>query len=56
MYLNKTLGQISPFFAAGLILVAAGAITILLTAPRPSPSKHGAKPAAVSKPMADAKK
>jgi hypothetical protein len=38
MYFNKTLGQISPFFAAGLILVAAGAITILITAPRPKPA------------------
>jgi hypothetical protein len=35
MYLNNMLGKISPFFAAGLILVAAGAITILVTAPRP---------------------
>ncbi|MEX2174175.1 MAG: hypothetical protein WD872_07420 [Pirellulaceae bacterium] len=50
MYMHKTLGQISPFFAAGLILVAAGAITILVTAPRPgkSPAKnsHSAKPPA----------
>lgn len=53
MYFNKTLSQISPFFAAGLILAAAGAITILVTAPKPgaSPAKdgHGAKPAAVAK-------
>jgi len=47
MYFNKMLGQISPFFAAGLILVAAGAITILVTAPRPRPASHSAKPAAV---------
>jgi hypothetical protein len=48
MYMNKTYNQISPFFAAGLILVAAGAITILVTAPRPKPvPSHGAKPAAV---------
>jgi hypothetical protein len=55
MYMNRTFNQISPFFAAGLILVAAGAITILVTAPRgkPAPS-HGAKPVA-AKPLADAK-
>ena len=40
MYFNKSLSQISPFFAAGLILVAAGAITILVTAPRPKPATH----------------
>lgn len=42
--------KISPFFAAGLILVAVGAVTILLTAPRPGkkPAKddHTAKPTA----------
>jgi hypothetical protein len=54
MYFNRTLSQISPFFAAGLILVAAGAITILVTAPRPKPASHSAKPAAV-KPLAEAK-
>ena len=48
MYFNKTLGQISPFFAAGLILVAAGAITILVTAPRPKPATHSAKPVAAA--------
>jgi hypothetical protein len=46
MYMNNTFNKMSPFFAAGLILVAAGAITILVTAPRkphgPSPS-HGEK-------------
>jgi len=42
MYFNKTLDQISPFFAAGLILVAAGAVTILITAPRPKPAPKGA--------------
>jgi hypothetical protein len=51
MYFNKTLGQISPFFAAGLILTAAGAVTILVTAPRPKPATHGAKPA-ITKPLA----
>lgn len=58
MYLNGLLGKISPFFAAGLILVAAGAITILITAPKPAkkPAKdeHTAKPAAVQ-PVTDAK-
>jgi hypothetical protein len=51
MYLNNLMGKTSPFFAAGLILVAAGAITILITAPKPpkkeSKSEHSAKPAAV---------
>jgi hypothetical protein len=50
MYLNKSFGQLkeSPFFAAGLLLVATGAITVLLTAPKPKPqpaSDHSAKPA-----------
>ncbi|MCI0357589.1 MAG: hypothetical protein L0211_03775 [Planctomycetaceae bacterium] len=48
MYLNNTF-KISPFFAAGLLLVGVGAVTILITAP-PPPKKgsqeHGAKPAA----------
>jgi hypothetical protein len=52
MYFNRMLSQISPFFAAGLILVAAGAITILITAPRPRPASHSAKPAA-TKPLAE---
>lgn len=48
MYLSGNY-KISPFFAAGLILVAVGAVTILLTAPRPGkkPAKddHSAKAA-----------
>jgi hypothetical protein len=55
MFLNKSLSQISPFFAAGLILVAVGAVTILLTAPRPKPVSHGAKPAVVKEEVAEAK-
>jgi hypothetical protein len=51
MYMNNLLNKMSPFFAAGLILVVAGAITILFTAPspakKPSSSEHSAKPAAV---------
>jgi hypothetical protein len=51
MYFNKTFNQMSPFFAAGLILIVAGAITILFTAPKPKPAGsqdgHSAKPAAV---------
>jgi len=51
MYLNNLLGKISPFFAAGLILIAAGAITILIAAPKPqkkeTKSEHSAKPAAM---------
>jgi hypothetical protein len=52
MYMSNTFNKMSPFFAAGLILVAAGAITILITAPRrpaPSSSGHSAK-AALDKP------
>jgi hypothetical protein len=58
MYINNTFSKISPFFAAGLILVAAGAVTTLLTAPKPtkkgSPDSHGAKPAPAA-PLAVAK-
>jgi hypothetical protein len=47
MYMNNTFDKISPFFAAGLILVAVGAVTILITAPKPgkkpSPDSHSAK-------------
>ena len=39
MWMNKLLDQISPFFAAGIILVIAGAITILFTAPKPGTKK-----------------
>jgi hypothetical protein len=47
MWMQKRLTEISPFFAAGLILVAAGAVTILLTAPKPKPTpSHGKAPAA----------
>lgn len=44
MYLNKTLGQVSPFFFVGMLLVILGAVTILLTAPSPHPpaTKPGA--------------
>jgi hypothetical protein len=55
MYLNRMLGQISPFFAAGLILVAAGAVTILITAPRPKPASHSAKPAVVKQAAVETK-
>jgi hypothetical protein len=58
MYMNNMLGKMSPFFAAGLILVAAGAITILITAPRPAKkepkTQSAAKPASV-KQAAEAK-
>src|SRR3954463_13563141 len=51
MYLNNMLGKISPFFAAGLILVAAGAVTILISAPKPAKKEtkgdHTSKPVAV---------
>jgi hypothetical protein len=39
MYMNKLFDQVSPFFAAGLILIIAGAITVLVFAPRPGPRK-----------------
>jgi hypothetical protein len=48
MYMNNLLHKVSPFFAAGVILVIAGAITILFTAPTPAKkpaSEHSAKPA-----------
>ncbi|MGY8770879.1 MAG: hypothetical protein ACKVH8_20910 [Pirellulales bacterium] len=41
MYLGNLWGKASPFFYAGLILVVAGAITVLLTAPKGKP--HTAK-------------
>jgi hypothetical protein len=51
MYVNRTFNQMSPFFAAGLILIVAGAITVLFTAPKPKPPSpgdgHATKPAAV---------
>jgi hypothetical protein len=53
MYLSGNY-KISPFFAAGLILVAVGAVTILITAPRPGkkPAKdEHAKKSAVTKPI-----
>lgn len=46
MYLNKTLGSVSPFFFVGMLLVILGAVTILLTAPSPHPP---AKPGTVDK-------
>jgi len=53
VYMNNLFGKISPFFAAGLILTAAGAITILITAPKPQKKEtkagHTPKPAAVAK-------
>jgi hypothetical protein len=42
--------KMSPFFAAGLILVAVGAVTILLTAPKPQkPPSHSHSAKAVVK-------
>lgn len=46
MYLNKTLGSVSPFFFVGMLLVILGAVTILLTAPSPHPPT---KPGTVDK-------
>jgi hypothetical protein len=59
MYFQKTFNQMSPFFAAGLILIVAGAITVLFTAPKPKPhgsqEGHSAKPAAVKEVAAQEK-
>lgn len=44
MYFNKTLGQVSPYFFVGMLLVILGAVTILFTAP--VPGKGGKKPEA----------
>jgi hypothetical protein len=59
MYMNNLFSKISPFFAAGLILIVAGAITTLFTAPKPqrkAPSSGDhAKPAAATQPLAEAR-
>jgi hypothetical protein len=48
MSVNRNL-QISPFFAAGLLLLAVGAVTVLITAPKPGSTSakdgHAKKPA-----------
>ena len=46
MTMNKTWDQMNPFFAAGLILAAVGAATVLVSAPKPAKG-HG--PAKVEK-------
>jgi uncharacterized membrane protein len=51
MYFNKTFDKVSPFFFVGLVLVSLGAVTILLTAPKPPAGGHGKpkeKPASAS--------
>jgi hypothetical protein len=47
MYMSKAYRQgVSPVFYAGLILVIAGAATVLVFAPRaPKPAAHKAEPA-----------
>ena len=51
---NQTVGTVSPVFYSGLIMVAAGAVTVLVFAPKwgpgPAPSKEHAKPKAVEQP------
>lgn len=42
--------KIDPFFAAGLILVAVGAVTVLLRAPKPTPPGGKTAAAAVTRP------
>jgi hypothetical protein len=46
MYMNKLFDRISPFFAAGLILIIAGAITVLFFAPKPTAAKKSEHAAA----------
>ena len=40
----RNLGEISPFFYAGLIVVIAGAVTVLIFAPRGQPHKQAEPP------------
>lgn len=52
MYTSKNVSAISPFYAAGLILSIAGAVTVLTFAPKPAP--HGpAKEAKHVEPQTD---
>ncbi|HEX4129530.1 MAG TPA: hypothetical protein VHZ24_05765 [Pirellulales bacterium] len=44
----KDLGEISPFFYAGLIVVVAGAVTVLVFAPKPAPHAPAGKKAAAA--------
>lgn len=49
IYRNNTWSQINPFFAAGLILIAVGAVTVLSFAPKPGkPAAGHSAPAAGS--------
>ena len=43
--LFKLMGRIGPIFVAGLIMTAAGAVTVLVFAPRSHAPAHGAEPA-----------
>lgn len=54
MYWNKTWKDINPFFAAGLILVAVGAATVLIFQPKPA-KPHAAKPVVETKAPLDNK-
>lgn len=51
---NQKVGTVSPVFYSGLIMVAAGAVTVLVFAPKaghgPAPNKAPAKPKAVEQP------
>jgi hypothetical protein len=55
MYMNrgKGLESISPFFAAGLILTAVGAVSVLVFAPKVKKDDHAAKPAVASEVQSD---
>lgn len=54
IYWAKTWSEINPFFAAGLLLVAIGAVTVLFFAPTPHKPAHASPPAATDKSAADA--
>ena len=47
IYMSGRWSDTSPLFFAGLILVVVGAVTVLITAPKPAGKPHAAKPAVV---------
>lgn len=51
--LSNRWGELSPMYYAGLILVGAGAVTVLLFQPKGPPPKHSAKPAPAVKETAE---
>jgi hypothetical protein len=55
MYMNRNKGlePISPFFAAGLILTAVGAASVMVFAPKVKPDSHAKKPSVSAPAEAD---